>query len=295
MKVGLIGLGLMGEPMGFNWIKKGFGLSILPHRRTEAAAALEKSGAQMASSVEDLCKKSDVIILMVPTSREVESLTHEIEKFITPQQFVIDMSTSEPASTLALHKSFKENGLRFFDAPVTGGVKGATEGTLTLFIGGPEEWVKACMPVLGAVSQKQIHFGDAGQGHVAKIINNFVCIGNMAVLAEALPMASKLGLDPNKIFDALSDGMAASRQLNFYGPQILQGDFAPRFRLSHALKDMKMAKEITKQLKVTLPVLEGIISDFDKATILDLLEKNVSALIQPIEKAMGTEFRSAKD
>lgn len=291
-RVGLIGAGLMGQPMGLNWLKKGFSLTVVPHKNMARIAELEKNGAKVVQTYAELAENSDFIVFMLPTSHEVESVAEEIMLHLSPHHLVIDMSTSDPLSTQGLFKKFKSRALRFFDAPVTGGVKGAVEGSLTLFIGGPMEYFAEAKDMLGAVSKIQTHFGEAGKGHVAKIINNFVCIGNLAVFAEALPLAAKLGLSTRDIFQTLSSGTAASKMLDLYGVQILNGDFAPRFKLAHAFKDLQLAKNLTQKLGAGLPVLNGTIEDFKRAMDSDLGEENVAALIKVIEAQLGSKFRS---
>jgi 3-hydroxyisobutyrate dehydrogenase-like beta-hydroxyacid dehydrogenase len=276
-KVGLIGAGLMGCPMAKNWLKKGFQLGVLPHKNKKHIDELLTLGAIIASSHEDLCNKSDVIILMLPTSHEVESNTKKLKKHLKPHNLVIDMSTSDPANTRTIYAEYKNLKLRFFDSPVTGGVKGAETGTLTLFVGGPKEWFEESKEVLNAVSQIQRHFGSVGNGHVAKVINNFICVANLAVFSEALPLAARMGLDAKAIFEVLDSGMASSAQL--------------RFKLAHALKDLKLAKNLAKPFEVELPVLEGSVKDFERASLLGLGEKNISSVIEIFEKDFKSKFR----
>jgi 2-hydroxy-3-oxopropionate reductase len=293
-KVGLVGLGLMGAPMARNWLQKGFELTVLPHKNMAAASELQGHGAKVVRSLAELVENSDVIVLMVPTSREVEELTIGPEGLIRHLQtkhLVIDMSTSSPASTKKIFSRFDGSALRFFDAPVTGGVKGAQSGTLTLFIGGPVEWFEEAKEVLQAVSQTQSHFGEIGQGHVAKLINNYICIGNLNVFCEALPLAARLGLEPKRIFETLMQGTAVSEMLKVYGPQILARDFKPRFKLAHAHKDLKLAEELGQEVGATLPVLKGMLEVFESAR--EMGDENVSAVITVLEKELGTSFRES--
>jgi 3-hydroxyisobutyrate dehydrogenase-like beta-hydroxyacid dehydrogenase len=294
-RVGLIGLGLMGTPMARNWLKKGFELCVLPHKNKMRATELAGFGAHVASNLSELVSQSDVIVLMVPSSLEVEELTIGSQGLIhhlQSQHVVIDMSTSAPESTRGIYKQFDQKALRFFDAPVTGGVRGAEEGTLTLFIGGPKAWFEETREVLEAVSRTQSHFGEIGNGHVAKIINNYICIGNLAVFAEALPLATRFGLQPKQLFETLLSGTASSEMLKSYGPQIMSGDFKARFKLSHAYKDMNLAKDLAENIGVTLPVLKGVLEDFEKALAKNLSEENLSALMKPLEEEMSGFFRS---
>jgi 3-hydroxyisobutyrate dehydrogenase-like beta-hydroxyacid dehydrogenase len=282
-KVGLIGAGLMGAPMALNLIKNGFSVSVLPNKSTKNTDMLLSKGAFRVSSRKELAEKSDIILLMLPTSKEVEEVLLEkngLIHFLKPNHLIIDMTTSEPDSTKKIFKIFQDKNLRFFDSPVTGGVKGATEGTLTLFIGGPMEYFKEAEDVLKAMSRTQKHFGSIGQGHVAKIINNYICIGNLAVFSEALPLAEHLGLSFRDMYETVQSGTAASRMLELYGEQIMAGDFAPRFKLAHAYKDLKLALEITKKYPQDFPMLQGMLQLFEKAMDQQMGDQNVSALIK---------------
>lgn len=283
--IGLIGAGLMGKPMGMNWLNKGFPVHALVHKKP--IQELITAGAVECRSLRDICENSKYLILMLPSSREVEETCAVLQRHLAPEQMIIDMSTSDPQSTRQIHERMSKAKLRFMDSPVTGGVWGAQAGELSLFVGGPQEWLTEILPVLKAISKTQTHFGPAGSGHLAKLINNYVCIANMAVLAEALPLASASGLDPQKIFDVLTQGTANSKMLEAYGPQIMRGDFEPRFRISHALKDILLAEKLADGL----PVLSGVISLFKKYQELGLPEKNVSALVLAVEKLLNVEFR----
>ncbi|MCC6277137.1 MAG: NAD(P)-dependent oxidoreductase [Oligoflexia bacterium] len=292
--IGLIGIGLMGEPMAMRWLEAGFKVAILPHKNLESATRLKAKGARIASSVNDIASNADAIVLMVPSSLQVEELTlgdQGLIHYVSQSCFVIDMSTSHPTSTQKIHDEFAQAGKKFFDAPVTGGVKGATEGTLTLFVGGPVEWMQSTLSVLKVVSQRQSHFGKVGLGHVAKLINNWICIGNLAVFSEALPWAVKLGLEPTQLFQTLMTGTAQSQMLSVYGPQILKNDFAPRFKLQHALKDIKLCNELTHGDSKSTMILQSIQKVMEKSVSQGQGDENLSALIRTIEDMINAQFR----
>lgn len=292
-KLGLIGAGLMGLPMAKNWRKAGYPLCVLPNKSQKPIEELVSLGSTKAANYEELCKNSDVIFLMVPTSREVEQNCEALEPFLTPEHLVVDMTTSEPSSTKVIYEKFSKKNLRFMDCPVTGGVVGAEKGTLTLFMGGPKSWIDEVLPALKAISKIQQHFGDVGSGHTAKVINNFICIGNLAVYAQALPLGIKMGLDSKQLFETLMGGTARSFMLSFYGPQILEGDFAPRFKMAHAFKDIKLAHQAAEENGQSLPLLESIIEAFTQAEKMDLMGENISALIKPYEKQAEALFRNS--
>ncbi|MBK9294027.1 MAG: NAD(P)-dependent oxidoreductase [Oligoflexia bacterium] len=291
-KIGLIGSGLMGCPMGENWLRHNFVLNVLPHKNLENIRKLTALGANVVKSIHDLVLASDVIVLMLPTSREVEQITDELYKLINKKHIVIDMTTSEPQSTIKIYEKYKTKDFRFFDSPVTGGVKGATEGTLTLFVAGPEEYFVEVKDVLKAISNIQRHFGKIGNGHAAKMINNFICIGNLSVFSEALPLAVKLGIKPKDILETTMSGTAASRMLELYADQILKGDFAPRFKMEHAHKDIQIVKNLVNQLQIELPMLEAVIKDLELAKKEGYFSENISALIRPFENKLHSFFRS---
>ena len=302
-RIGLIGLGLMGEPMGTNWLNKGFSLAILPHRNMRPVKTLSKLGAQVCGGLEELVTHSDVIVLMLPSSKEVEAVclglttspqksrTKALMDLVTPQHIILDMTTSDPASTRRIGFELGKRSLRFADAPVTGGVKGAAAGKLTLFMGGAKDVLDELDEVLSAVSTTKSHFGALGLGHVAKAINNLICIGNLAVFAEALPLGKAMGLEPKMLYDTLLAGTARSDMLEIYGPQILKGDFDARFKLEHAYKDLIIVLRMAEFAGTELPLLQGMLSHFANAEKAGLFGQNVSAIIRPIEASLGIEFR----
>jgi 3-hydroxyisobutyrate dehydrogenase-like beta-hydroxyacid dehydrogenase len=301
-KIGLIGTGLMGAPMAKNWLNKSFSVTILPNNPPSPPTLknieeLKNRGAEVVNSLKELVEKSDVIILMLPTSKEVENIAlgdNGLIHLLNEKQLCIDMTTSDPKSTERISSEFLKKNLRFFDSPVTGGVKGAEAGTLTLFIGGPEKWFMESEDLLKAVSSVRTHFGKIGKGHVAKIINNFICIGNLTVFSEALPFSTKLGIDPDKMFQTLLSGTASSEMLKIYVPNMIKGDFSPKFKLAHAFKDLKLAASLAKDINAHFPVLDGILEDFENASTQGLLNENLSSVVKPIEEKLGASFRYPK-
>ncbi len=297
-KIGIVGIGLMGHPMALRWLKDGYEVQIYvskshqrsPSRATQKRIAdLKSKGALIQRNLEVFCSQTDVIILMLPSSKEVEPLCQEISKLkmIRSRHLIlIDMSTSDPNSTRRMGELFKKGPIKFFDAPVTGGVKGAENGTLTLFVGGDVRVYKKVKNILSSVSCHQEHFGKLGQGHVAKIINNTICIGNLAVLAEALALAKAQNLSSPKLFKTLLRGTAQSRMLEIYGPEIINKEFKPKFKLNLAHKDMRLAKGLSTSTK-ELSVITGVLRAFEEAEAQGLGELNLSALCLPIFKKLA--------
>lgn len=303
-KIGLIGAGLMGHPMAKRWLSSGFNLTVFEKKNRKSSfetkgriKELIKSGAGFTTDFKILCDSIDCLILILPSSKEIESILLNPENLrilkSSKVRLVIDMSTSAPTSTVKIGKKIQSKQLDFIDAPVTGGVTGAENGTLTLFLGGKKSAIKKAESFLRPVSEKRFYFGPLGQGHAAKIINNFICIGNLAVFSEALVLGAASGLDPQTLYDTLLTGTAQSRMLEIYGKQILKNDFQPRFKLALAHKDIGLARDLNRSIKgEVLTVLGAIEKQFVKAEASGLGAENLSALIKPIERSFNKRFRS---
>jgi 3-hydroxyisobutyrate dehydrogenase-like beta-hydroxyacid dehydrogenase len=244
--VGFVGIGAMGEPMAANLLKKGFRLTVLKHRREEPARRLQEQGARIASSTDDLAD-SDVVVLSLPTSREVEAtLVDEgglIDK-LRSDTVILDCSTSEPQSTSELADRAKARNIGFVAAGMTRGVAGAKQGTLAFFVGGEAEHVEKVQPVLDAMGNAFIRFPTARDAHTAKLISNVLSYSTVALVNEALMMGAKSGVDLAILHQALMEG-APSKALEAFGPRIISGDYEPpRVTIDHACEDMVMQQAL---------------------------------------------------
>jgi 3-hydroxyisobutyrate dehydrogenase-like beta-hydroxyacid dehydrogenase len=247
MHVGFVGLGAMGEPMAANLIKKGFEVGVLQHRRADPVERLKAAGAKVQPAPKALAAAADVIVLSLPTSREVEAVMLGAEGIIAnakPGSVVIDCSTSDPPSTRKLGTLLAERKIGMVDAGMTRGVAGAKAGTLAFFLGGEQAHVDQAMPVLKGMGDTFVHLGPLGHGHTAKLISNVLSYGTVALVNEAFMLGSRAGVDLKLLFDALMQG-ATSKALEAFGPRIVSGDYhPPRVTVEHVCDDMGMLQSL---------------------------------------------------
>jgi 3-hydroxyisobutyrate dehydrogenase-like beta-hydroxyacid dehydrogenase len=296
-RIGFVGIGAMGEPMARNLLRAGFPLTTLIHRRADPARALEAAGAQIAPSLAELVEGCPVIVTCLPTSAEVEEVVLGPQGLLErgrPGSVLVDMSTSRPASTRMLAERLRARGIALVDAPVTGGVAGAREGSLTIYVGGPTEAVERVRPALEAMGRRIFHMGDTGAGHVTKLLNNMLALVSMAALAETLPLGVRHGLDPALLLEALAAGSGATVAIPSRGERILRRDFAPTFRIDLAHKDLRLAEEIAQEVHLAPPVATAALFTYTLARSFGLSGEDIVALVQVWERLLGVEVRAGR-
>ncbi len=267
--VGFIGLGTMGTGMAHNLARKGFRLS-LASRRFERAARLaeelslcerenpnpERRAAVAFRDPGELAGACDVIISCVPDAPEVREV-HLGERGTAstarPGTVVVDCSTIAPQAAREIAASLSERGILFLDAPVSGGQKGAIEGTLTFFIGGEEQALERARPVLLSMGRRLTHLGGSGAGQLGKAVNQIIVAGNLMAVCEGLAFAEKAGLPLANLHDALTSGAATSWALEVLGKKMLSRDFAPAFAIKHQQKDLAIVLSAAREKGVPLP------------------------------------------
>ena len=256
-KIGWIGVGIMGKAMVRNLMKAGYQLHIYA-RHPEKVADVVSEGAVFHDSIADCVKASDVVITMVGFPKDVE------EVYFTPgaildnaakDTLLIDMTTTSPTLAKRIAEEGAQRGLRVLDAPVTGGDTGAKAGTLSILVGGQRADFDTALPIFQAMGKTITYFGPAGCGQHAKMANQIMIAGALSGVCEALAYAKAEGLDRSTLVNALSSGAAGSKQLDFQGHKILDGDFAPGFFMKHFIKDMRLAEEEDNHSGLDLNVL----------------------------------------
>jgi len=185
----------------------------------------------------------------------------------------------------------RERNLEMVDAPITGGVSGAREGTLTIYVGGRADAVARVRPALEATGRAIFHMGETGAGHATKLLNNTLALGSMALLAEVLPLGVRLGLDPAHLVEALSAGSGASAAIPSRGGRILRREFAASFRLDLAHKDLRLAREIAEDVHLAQPMTAAALLTFAMARSLGLDAEDTTALVKVWERMAGVEVR----
>ncbi len=293
-RIGFVGIGAMGEPMAVNLLRKGFKVTTIIHRRPEPARALEAQGAHIAPSLSDLLAECPIVIACLPTSAEVEQVVLDPGGVLEAGQkggVFVDMGTSRPASTRMLAERLRVRDIGMLDAPITGGLSGAREGTLTIYVGGSAEELVRVRPALEAVGRTILHMGGTAAGHLTKLLNNAVALVSMAVLAEVFPLGVRVGLDPVQLVDALAAGSAATNAIPGRGERILARNFAPAFRVDLAHKDLRLAQEVAQEVNLALPVTTAAFLTYTMARGLGLDGEDTAAIVKVWEQMAGIEVR----
>lgn len=291
-KLGVIGLGIMGKPMAKNLIKAGF--TVIVHNRSLAPVhELAALGARIAGSPAEVAQLSSVVITMLPNSPDVEQVvlgTKGIVEGAARGSIVIDMSSIAPLVSQSIAKELESRGIDFLDAPVSGGEPGAIQGTLAIMVGGREEVFQRCRPIFEALGKSIVHVGPVGAGGVAKLANQIIVALNIAAVGEAFALASKAGLDPEKLFQALRGGLAGSQVLEAKIPKILKRSFAPGFKIKLHQKDIANVLATAASLRVPLP-LTGMVAQIFSSLLADEKgELDHAAIIQFVEKLAHVEI-----
>lgn len=296
-RIGFVGIGAMGEPMAANLLRKGFAVTTLVHRRPEPARSLEGQGARLAPSLADLLAESPIVIACLPTSAEVEEVVLGRGGMLEagPRDGVfVDMGTSRPASTQMLAERLRARGIGMLDAPITGGIRGAREGTLTIYVGGAASEVARVRPAFEAMGRTIFHMGGTAAGHLTKLLNNMLSLASMAVLAEVLPLGVRVGLDPAQMIEALAAGTGATNMIPGRGERILTRNFAPTFRVDLAHKDLRLAQEVAQEVKLAPPMTTAALLTFTIARSLGLDDEDAVAVVKVWEKFLGVEVRGER-
>ena len=254
MKIGFIGLGLMGVHMSRNLIEAGHSL-IVWNRTSNKMDALAEIGAVKAASPKELASQSEVIVTIVTDSADVEEVVLGADGVIhgaNPGTSLIDMSTISPSVTQNIAEKLSGKSIGMLDAPVSGGVVGAENGTLSIMVGGPKDLFDKYFEVFNGMGKRITYCGSTGMGQVTKLVNQIMVVGTMAAVSEGLVFAARAGADLQAVFQAVSGGAANSWQLENLGSRILNGDFAPGFRVRLQQKDLRLILEAAREMSVPL-------------------------------------------
>ena len=253
--VGFIGLGIMGRPMSLNLLRAGYPMTV--HSRSPAPVdELVEAGATRASSPREVAEASDVIITMLPDTPDVEHVLFGddgVRKGLRGGALVIDMSTIDPLATRRMANRVAKAGGAMLDAPVSGGERGAIDGTLSIMVGGAAEAFARALSLFQSMGKNIVRVGESGAGQIAKACNQLVVGGTIEAVAEALTLASAAGVDAARVREALLGGFAGSKILEVHGQRMLDEAFTPGFRARLHLKDARIVSHTAKQLGVPTP------------------------------------------
>lgn len=288
-RVGVIGLGTMGAAMAANLLKAGFETSVW-NRTPGRAGPLAEAGALEAASPADVAARSDLVVLSVSDTPDVEAVVfgpNGVADGVHDGLVVIDTSTISPSATRDFADRLRERGADLVDAPVSGGSEGARNATLTIFVGGEEASVARARPVLEALGKTITHFGPAGAGQAVKAVNQVVIAGVYLAVAEGLVLALKAGLDPERVVAALGGGVAGSWILENRSRRMIANEYPLGFRTSLHLKDLGIALGLAREVGVTLPVA-ALAQQLENALVgRGLGDEDMSNLARPIRELSG--------
>lgn len=300
-RIGFIGVGLMGHGMAKNLVEKGFPTTVMGHRNRAPVEDLAARGATEAKDLRALCEASDVVILCVTGSPQVEELIYRDGGVLASGrsgQIVIDTSTSQPQSTLRIAADMQAKGMRFVDAPLTRTPAEAEQGRLNSMVGADAATFEEVRPVLAAYSENILHAGATGAGHKIKLINNFGVIGQLAIIGELLAACAKLGVDPKMFFKLFGLGAASSPMFQNVAGKAVEGDFAGhKFALVNATKDMRYYNQMAMDAGLSGPMAASALQSLICAINLGFggPEHMTGSLIQAQARLNGVDFPPRKD
>jgi 3-hydroxyisobutyrate dehydrogenase-like beta-hydroxyacid dehydrogenase len=270
MRIGFVGLGLMGGPMLRNIAKAEIASTLVVQNRTRSKA--EALASELSAAVVDTpraaAEASDIVITMVPDVPDVEQVylgENGILEAARPGLVCTDMSTVGAACVQRVAAKLNAAGVQFVDAPVSGGTMGAQAGTLSIMAGGPNTALETLRPVFEAMGSKTVHCGESvGSGQITKLVNQIVGAINLEAVCEGLVFAQASGVDVNAVMEAVGAGAAGSWAWSNLGPRIIKGDNAPGFKVDHQIKDLRLALEAAEGMGLTLPALKLALADFEQ-------------------------------
>ena len=290
-KIGFIGLGIMGKPMSKNLIKAGYSL-VVPDRNPEVAAELVALGAETASTAKAIAEQCDVIITMLPNSPQVQEVVLGKDGVIEgakPGTVIIDMSSIAPLASREISAALKEKGVEMLDAPVSGGEPKAIDGTLSVMVGGDKAVFDKHYDLMKAMAGSVVHTGDIGAGNVTKLANQVIVALNIAAMSEALTLATKAGVDPDLVYQAIRGGLAGSTVLDAKAPMVMDRNFKPGFRIELHIKDLANALDTSHGIGAHLPLTASVMEMMQTLKADGLGSADHSAIARFYEKLANVE------
>ncbi|MBR1672502.1 MAG: NAD(P)-dependent oxidoreductase [Fretibacterium sp.] len=287
-KVGFIGLGIMGKSMARNLLKAGFELHIYARSMLKVTDIISE-GARFHNAIADCVKWCDVIITMVGFPSDVEDVYFSKDKILDRAKegtYLIDMTTTSPALAERIYEEGTKKGFHVLDAPVTGGDTGAKNGTLSILAGGDKADFDACLPLFRAMGTNINYQGKAGCGQHAKLANQIMIAGALSGVCEALAYARAKGLNLGVLLRSVSTGAAGSKQLDAFGPKILEGNFEPGFFMKHFVKDMTLADGEAQESGLQLEVLQAALKNYKELESKGMGDLGTQALIKHYDKTL---------
>lgn len=294
-RVGFVGLGIMGRGMAANLLKAGFPLRVW-NRTASRSAALVEQGAAAGTSPADVAANSDIIVICVSDTPDVEAVVLGEDGVLAGAQegaLVIDCSTISPAVTQEIAAKLRAKGVHMLDAPISGGSEGAANGTLSIMVGGEADHFARAMPIFEAMGKTITHVGGTGAGQTVKLVNQVLVVGNCLAMCEALMLAQAGGVDLQKAFDAVSKGAAGSWMFTNRAPQIIDRDWRPGFTVDLQQKDLRLVLDAADELGVPIPGTSLVFNLYRTLEARGLGSEGNHALVKALENLAGFEVGGA--
>jgi 3-hydroxyisobutyrate dehydrogenase len=291
-KIGFIGLGLMGTGMSKNILKAGYMVTVWNRTKSKMEPLIEL-GAKAAENPKEVAENSDIVICIVTDSPDVEEVLLGENGAIhgaKPGDIFIDMSTISPIATKKIADRLGEKNVKMLDAPVSGGVIGANNGTLSIMVGGNNKVFEECLPLLKTMGKTVTYIGGNGDGQVCKAVNQILVGTAMIGVAEALVFAAKAGVDVEKVHQAVSGGAAGSWQLTNNGKRVLEGDMSPGFKIKDYIKDLNIIMDTAAVNKMPLPSTSLVLQMYRHCQAENMLDNGTQAVVRAIEKLASTSL-----
>ncbi len=259
MKIGFIGMGIMGKPMALNLLKAGYDVTV-SNRNMAKCEPVVAAGAKAGGYIE-VAESCDVVITMLPNGPQVKAVMlgeNGVAAHMKPGSAFIDMSSINPVDSKELCEGVSRYGVEMLDAPVSGGEPKAIDGTLSIMVGGKQETFDKFKDMLGAMGSSVVRCGDVGAGNTTKLANQIIVACNIQALAEALTLAQKAGVDPNLVFEAIKGGLAGSTVMNAKAPMMIAGNDKPGFKIDLHIKDLNNALDCAHAVGAPVPMTASV-------------------------------------
>ena len=290
MKIGFIGLGIMGKPMAKNLVKAGYDLVVSDKYAKDAVAELVAAGAEAAATNAEAAAQADILITMVPNSPQVEEALfgeNGAAETLKPGSIVLDCSSINPVASREISAKLAQKGVEMMDAPVSGGEPKAIDGTLAFMVGGKPEIFETVKPLLEKMGASVVLCGDIGAGNVTKLCNQIVVAVNIAAVSEAMTLGQQCGVEPQKIFEAIKGGLAGSTVMNAKAPMMMDQNFKPGFRINLHIKDLNNVVDAAAKYDSPIPLTQSVLEMMKILRRDDHAGDDHSALVRYYQKLTG--------
>jgi 3-hydroxyisobutyrate dehydrogenase len=278
MKAGMIGLGAMGAGMAGNLAKAGYLTAVYNRTAATAQSLAEDLNVTACATPQALAAEVDAVLICVSADQDVLAVVNAIAQTIKPGSVVVDMSTVSSETARKAAAILAEKQAAFLDAPVSGGVEGASKGTLAMMIGGDADALEKVRPVLAAMASRIMHMGPTGAGQNTKAVNQIMAAGINQAVTEALAFGQAQGLPMDKVIEVISGGAAGNWFLQHRGPTMTRGTFAPGFKLALHHKDLKICQAMARQIGASTTMIDMTLADYEQLMAAGLGDEDISAL-----------------